>query len=70
MALLYALALPLVDGALAATASLRVSLRDVPRPPSLPPPPLPRAPQLPKPPSLPRTTEALELILAPKEAHP
>jgi hypothetical protein len=63
MAVLYVLALPLVDGALAATASLRVSLSDVPRPPSLPSPPLPHAPLLPKPPSVPRTTEALELLV-------
>jgi hypothetical protein len=81
MVVLYTLALPLVDGALAATASLQVSLRDVPRPPSLPKPPVPHAPVLPKPPSLPGTTEALEFLagvppgrrldfLAPKEALP
>jgi hypothetical protein len=79
--LLYALALPLFDRALAATASLRVSFDDVPRPPSLPPPPVPHPPLLPKPPSLPRTTEALEFLVgapfgrrlefpAPKEARP
>jgi hypothetical protein len=52
LALLYALALPLWEGALRSAADLgaSVSLGDLPRPPALPAPPLPRAPVLPRPP--------------------
>jgi len=69
-ALLCGSALPFVEGALQAAASLDVSLRDLPRPPTLPTPPLPRAPILPKPPALPTAGGALDLFLAPKETRP
>jgi hypothetical protein len=68
-AALNGLALPFLDRAIAASMDLRLSLRDIPRPPALPSPPVPAPPLLPRPPLVPRSQEALSLLF-PEETRP
>jgi hypothetical protein len=63
VAFLYAMALPASMRAWQAGAGLRFSLREIPRPPALPPLRLPSPPTVPSPPSWPQGMERLRALM-------